>query len=126
MKEIGSVTADELNGAMQPMEDHMVCSGIEGERLMVVHRFNAKMISRRERFTDDCNHVRVIHCADGFGTPAEKISSYAYNARATNMPDKGFNLFYNFGIQGAGYDNPLLSPEQVYSLSPRPTLIIYQ
>ncbi len=42
------------------------------------------------------------------------------------MPDKGFKLFYNFGIRGAGYDDPLLTPAEVCSLSPKPMLIIYQ
>ncbi len=126
MHEIGSVTGDELNGAMQAMDDYMAQNGIPGERLMVVHQFNARMISRRDRVTDNYVRVRLIHCADGFGTPAEKRSSYAYNAEATNMPDKGFKLFYNFGIPGAGYDRPLLTPEQVVSLSPRPMLIMYQ
>jgi hypothetical protein len=126
MKEIGSITGDELNGARQAMEDYMVRNEIPGERLLVVHQFNAKMISGRERVTTDREHVRLIHCADGFGTPGAKRSSYEYNALATNMPDKGFKLFYNFSIPGAGYDRPLLSPAEVCSLSPHPVLIIYQ
>jgi hypothetical protein len=127
MKEIGSVTADELNRARQAMVDYIEHNAVAGQRLMVVHQFNAGMISRRERVTaDDDWRVRLIHCADGFGTPAEKRTSYSYNAEAANMPDKGFKLFYNFGIPGAGYDRPLLTPAQVCSLSPPPVLIIYQ
>ena len=93
---------------------------------MVVHQFKAKMISGRDRVTDNRERVRLVHCADGFGTPGEKRTSYAYNALATNMPVKGFKLFYNFGTPGAGYDRPLLTPEEVCSLSPRPALIMYQ
>ncbi len=94
MKEIGSITAEELNGAMQAMEEYMEQNGIEGERLMVVHQFNAKMITGRARVKDDFERVRLVHCADGFGTPGQKRGSYAYNAEAANMPDKGFKLFY--------------------------------
>jgi hypothetical protein len=42
------------------------------------------------------------------------------------MPVKAFKLFYNFEIPGAGYDDPLLSPEEVLELNPRPSLIMYQ
>jgi hypothetical protein len=55
-----------------------------------------------------------------------KRLSYAYNAEAKNMPIKAFKLFYNFKIPGAGYDQPLLSPKEVYGLSPRPYIIMYQ
>jgi hypothetical protein len=126
MKEIGSVSADEINSAQRAMKDYMVQNAIPGERLLVVHQFNAKMISQRERVATDSVGVRLIHCADGFGTPGQKRSSYAYNAKATNIPDKGFKLFYNFGTPGAGYDKPLLTPEQVCALSPHPAVIIYQ
>jgi hypothetical protein len=126
MKEIGSVTGDELNGALQEIETYIERNDISGERLLVVHQFNARMISRRDRVVADRRQVRLIHCADGFGTPGEKRASYAYNAKATNIPDKGFKLFYNFGIRGAGYDRPLLTPAQVLSLSPHPVLIMYQ
>ncbi len=126
MQEIGSVTADEINDALQSMEEYMEQNEIPGERLVVVHQFKAKMISGRNRVDTNRERVRLIHCADGFGSPSEKRAAYAYNAEATNMPDKGFKLFYNFGIRGAGYDHPLLTPEEVISLSPRPTVIMYQ
>jgi hypothetical protein len=126
MEEIGTVTADELNRARQSMDDYMKQNGIEGERLMVVHQFNSKMISQRERVEGSSENVRLIHCADGFGSPALKRASYNHNAHATNMPWKGFKLFYNFGIHGAGYDSPLLTPAEVCALLPRPSLIIYQ
>jgi hypothetical protein len=42
------------------------------------------------------------------------------------MPIKGFKLFYNSGIPGTGYDSPLLSPEEVFALNPRPYVIMYQ
>jgi len=72
------------------------------------------------------SRVRLVHCADGFGNPHIKRASYAYNARATNMPVKAFKLFYNFEIPGAGYDHPLLSPKEVFELDPRPYIVMYQ
>jgi hypothetical protein len=126
MHEIGTVTADELNRAQQVMEDYIIENNIPGERLLVIHQFNWRMISSRETVKSDFRRVRLVHCADGFGAPHVKRAAYAYNAQATNMPVKGFKLFYNSGIPDAGYDSPLLSPKEVYALTPRPYIIMYQ
>ncbi|MDR0444595.1 MAG: hypothetical protein LBH44_14445 [Treponema sp.] len=126
MKEIGSVTAEEINRAQQVMEDYIIENNIPGERFLVIHQFNYVMIKNRELVKSDFKRVRLIHCADGFGPPHLKRGSYAFNAAATNIPVKAFKLFYNLGIPGAGYDNPLLTPKEVYSLNPRPYIIMYQ
>jgi hypothetical protein len=126
MQEIGTVTAEEINRAQQVMEDYLVEENLPGERLLVVHQFNWRMIQNREAVKSDFARVRLVHCADGFGAPPLKAASYAYNAQAVNMPIKGFKLFYNFGIPGAGYDHPLLTPKQVIELNPRPYIIMYQ
>ena len=126
MKEIGSVTADEINRCQQVMEEYIIQNNIPGERLLVIHQFNYQMIKNREAVRSDFNRVRLVHCADGFGAPPVKRSSYAFNAQASNIPVKGFKLFYNSGISGAGYDDPLLTPKEVYELNPRPYVIMYQ
>jgi hypothetical protein len=126
MLEIGAVTADEINRAQQVMEAYILEHQIPCERMLVVHQFNWRMIRNREKVDSGFNRVRLVHCADGFGSPGLKRSSYAYNAEASNMPVKGFKLFYNSGIPGAGYDSPLLTPKEVYALNPRPYIIMYQ
>jgi hypothetical protein len=126
MVEIGTVTAAEINEVQRIMENYMIENNIPGERLLVIHQFNWIMISNRERVQANFTKVRLVHCADGFGTPSEKRDSYAYNARATNMPVKAFKLFYNFEIPGAGYDRPLLTPREVFALDPRPYIVMYQ
>ena len=126
MQEIGTVTADEINQVQRIMEDYMMENQIPGERLLVIHQFNYRMISSREKVASDFSRVRLVHCADGFGAPSVKRSSYAYNAQAANIPVKGFKLFYNFEIPGAGYDSPLMSPKEVFELNPRPYIVMYQ
>jgi hypothetical protein len=126
MKEIGAVTAEEINEAQRVMEDYLTKQNIPGERMLVIHQFNWRMIQNRERVESGFERVRLVHCADGFGNPSLKRQSYAFNAEAANIPVKGFKLFYNFDIPGAGYDNPLLSPQQVIELNPRPYIIMYQ
>jgi len=126
MVEIGSITAEEINLAQQIMEDYLIENKLHGERMLVIHQFNAVMIKDRADVKTDFNRVRLIHCADGFGSPVLKRNTYAYNALAKNIPIKAFKLFYNFEIPGAGYDDPIMSPADVYKLSPRPYLIMYQ
>jgi len=124
--ELGHVTAEEINRAQQVMEEYIINNNIPGERLLVFHQFNHVMIRNRQNVISNFNRVRLIHCADGIGTPAMKRASYAMNARADNMPLKAFKLFYNFEIPGAGVDRPLMTPREVYDLDPRPYIIMYQ
>jgi hypothetical protein len=126
MAEIGTVSAEEINQVQKIMEDYIIENQIPGERLLVIHQFNWRMISSREKVNSSFNRVRLVHCADGFGAPNVKRAAYAFNAQAFNMPVKGFKLFYNFDIPGAGYDSPLLSPKEVFELNPRPYIVMYQ
>ena len=126
MQEIGTISADEINQVQRIMEDYMIENQIPGERLLVIHQFNYRMISSREKVQSDFSKVRLVHCADGFGPPQMKRATYAFNAQAGNIPVKGFKLFYNFGIPGAGYDAPLMTPTEVYQLNPRPYIVMYQ
>jgi len=126
MQELGGVTADEINAAQAEMSDYMNSEGIPGMKILVLHQFQEKMIVGRERVRADYEGVLLVHTADGFGPPALKRASYNYNAKAENMPLKGFKLFFKTNVKGAGYDSPLLEPSEVLALEPRPRLIIYQ
>ena len=126
MEELGYVTAEEINRAQQVMEDYLIANNLPGERMLVIHQFNSVMIRNRANIRTNFNRVRLIHCADGIGPPAMKRNTYAFNAQAVNMPLKSFKLFYNFGIPGAGFDDPIMTPLEVYRLNPRPYLIMYQ
>ena len=126
MQEIGSVTADEINKAQQMMQDYLIANSLPGRRMLVVHQFKPQMILNRNSVKTDFDLVQLIHCADGFGSPSLKKSTYALNAQATNIPLKSFKLFLKPTIANAGYDQPLMSPEEVFQLNPRPYLIMYQ
>jgi len=126
MVNLGHVTGEEINIAQQVMENYLIENNLPGERMLVFHQFNNVMIRDRADVRSNFNRVRLIHCADGIGSPSMKRDSYAANARAANMPLKSFKLFYDFKIPGAGVDIPLMTPEQVYELNPRPYIIMYQ
>jgi hypothetical protein len=125
MQVIGHVTAAELNHLQQIMEDYLIENNLPGERFLVVHQFNRVMIQNRENVRADFSRVRLVLCMDGIGTPRMKRDTYEYVARATNMPVKSFKLFYNLGIPGAGFDNPIMSPRDILELNPRPYVIMY-
>jgi hypothetical protein len=126
MQEIGYVTASELNAAQAAMQSWLTENDLPGRRMLVVHQFKPKMISARHEVRSDFPLVKLIHCADGFGAPPLKKSTYAHNALARNIPLKSFKLFLEPTIAGAGWDKPLMTPEEVFALEPRPYLIMYQ
>jgi len=126
MKEIGSITAEELNDAQDYMDAYIRRHNIPGIRMLVVHQFADKMIQTRREVRSHRDRVILIHTADGFGTPQMKKATYQRNAIALNMPVKGFKLFFKSDFPAAGFDMPLMSPAEVMQLDPRPSLIIYQ
>ncbi len=126
MQEIGSVTGAELNIAQNMIQEYIISHDLPGRRMLVVHQFKPRMILNRAEVQSDFERVKLIHCADGFGSPALKKRAYAANAEANNIPLKSFKLFLKPTIAGAGWDSPLMTPEEVLSLDPRPYLIMYQ
>lgn len=123
---IGSVTAEEVNEVQRSMQEYMVENDIDGRKMLLVHQFNWRMIENRERVRADFERIDLVHNADGFGPPDDKRASWEYNVRATNIPLKGFKLFLPKSWRDGGYDDPLMTPEEVFSLEPRPVVIQYQ
>jgi hypothetical protein len=126
MQEIGSVTAEEINRAQELMQAYLAEHGLPGVRILVFHQFTEKMIRDRSRIRSDFDRVLPVHVMDGFGHPALKRNSYTLNAKAANLPLKGFKLFFKSGYPGAGFDEPLMTPQEVLGLVPAPVLIMYQ
>lgn len=125
-EEIGSVTAEEVNRAQQAVQDYLVEHDIRRQVLLVVHQFNWVMIENRYEVRSDFSRVAVIHNMDGFGPPQDKYETWRFVSRTESMPLKGFKLFYPKSWRSGGYDDPLLDPEEVLALEPRPVYIQYQ
>ncbi len=123
---IGGVHAEDINHAQQLMQDYLEQEGLPGTRMLVVHQFNHRMIDERELVRTDFPRVRLIHHADGFGSPPQKRDSFRFNAIAGNMPLKGFKLFYPKSWRDGGFDVPLMSPLEVMQLDPVLVYIQYQ
>jgi len=127
MKEIGSIDADELNRLQDIMQRYMKENNIPGTRQLVFHQFNAKMVRNITRVKAGKDPVMLVHTTSGWGSPQAKLSTHDRNSRVTNIPDKGFKLwFYYSSKKGVHFDHPLMSPAQVLKLLPQPGLILYQ
>jgi hypothetical protein len=126
MQEIGSITGAELNAAQKMVDDYLRENGLPGIRMFVVHQFRSSMIRGSEQVTANYDRVVLVHTADGFGAPALKKNTYAWNARSINMPVKGFKLFFQSKVPGAGSDIPLMKPDEVLALDPMPLVVMYQ
>ena len=125
-KEIGHIDASDINFFQQRMQEYLIKKNIDGTRMLLVHQFRNGMITKRNEVRTNFDRILVIHVADGFGTPVVKRNSYRANANAMNMPLKGFKLFLKTDTPGAGWDYPLMIPDQVLELDPEPVYIVYQ
>ncbi len=126
MKEIGYITGAELNAAQKLVDDYLRDNGLPGVRMLMVHQFKPTMIIDAASVRADFDRVVLVHTADGFGSPSLKKNTYAGNARSLNMPVKGFKLFFESKVAGAGWDKPLMRPEEVLALDPMPLVVMYQ
>ena len=123
---IGSVHAEEINRAQQIIQDYLKEEGIDQRKMFIVHQFNWVMIEDRSLVRSDFERVDLVLNASGFGPPGDKTKTWDYLRAATNIPLKGFKLFYPKDWRDGGYDDPLMTPEEVLALEPRPVLIMYQ
>jgi len=125
--EFGHLYAHEINRMQQVMEDYLYENDLPGERMLMFHQFHWQMVRERDKVEAVTPRVRLVHCISGIGSPgAKQATYYRHGTLAPNMPVKGFKLWYNFNLPGNHHDTPLMTPAQVYSLRPRPYIIMYQ
>ena len=127
MQEVGYITGSELNDVQERMQEYIETHEIQGTRQFVFHQFVEKMIVDVEDILADYDPVLLVHNTSGWGAPEGKRATHEKVTEASEVPYKGFKLWYHFSDQpGVHYDNPLMTPEEVLDLDPQPGLIIYQ
>lgn len=127
MAEVGYLTGTEINDIQGVMRDYIVSNEIPGKRQFVFHQFIEKMIHDSGTIAADYDPVLLVHNTSGWGSPEGKRTTHDRNAEITNIPYKGFKLWYHYSDDpGVHYDDPLMTPEQVLNLEPQPGLVIYQ
>jgi hypothetical protein len=113
---IGAVRAQEVDLVSGWLEALRVRHGLP-EKLFVLHQFRTDMIVDIDRITDRPGLAEVQH-VDGFGTPGQKLATYAAVERHERF-HMGFKLFYD-------EDVPLMSARDVRRVRPAVRFVSFQ
>jgi hypothetical protein len=117
---IGTFDAADVNYASKFLAD-LVAEKHLPPKVLVVHRFTRNMLTN----TDDIRldpRVQVVINMDGWGPPWLKLDSYHDYVYLHPVQYTGFKLFYHNDTKKG---HPLMTPEQVLKLIPRPLYIQY-
>ncbi len=116
-RRIGTMDAVEVNVAVHTLSG-LVDSLHLPPKVLVVHRFTQRMLTNYDRITLD-PRVQVVIDMDGFGGRPLKRSVYRDFIVKEPVQFTGFKLFFK-------NDRPMMTPDEVLSLSPVPVYIQYQ
>jgi len=114
---IGTLDAAQVNVAVDTLAQ-LVSEYQLPPKMLIVHRFTRPMLTNRAQIRLD-PRVQLVIDMDGFGAPHLKRSSYQHYVEDEAVQFTGFKLFYK-------NDKPILTPEQVLGLTPRPVFVMYQ
>jgi hypothetical protein len=115
-REIGSLTAADVNAALDRLE-RIIEDRELPSKVLIVHQFRLDMLPDKSRIRKS-RSVSLVLNMDGFGSQSLKLSSYQAVMRQP-LPFAGIKLFYQ-------QDVGLFTPAQVMSLKPVPSVVIYQ
>ncbi len=113
---VGQVSAAEANAVADYLADIAASEGV-GEKLLVVHQFQDRMLTDRALLREPPGIALTIHM-DGFGTQQQKLSTYDV-VEAVPPFSNGFKLFFDEDID-------MFTPAEALRLDPAPDLISYQ
>ena len=120
-KKIGTYEAADINYASEYLRD-LVRKYNLPPKVFVVHRFtrNGVTNSRQIKLRSE---VQLVMNMDGWGAPWLKRDSYKDYVVAEPVQYTGFKLFYHNDTKKG---DPLLTPQEVLKLNPKPVYIQYQ
>jgi hypothetical protein len=118
---IGTLTAADINFAAQFLakivrENHLP------PKILVVHRFTQAMVTNASEIRP-LPEVQIVMDMDGFGPPAQKLTTYHDFIQSEPVQFTGFKLFYKNDVVVGGR---LMTPTELLRLSPQPSYIQYQ
>lgn len=87
-------------------------------KVLVVHRFTRNMLTNAAQIRLD-PRVQVVVDMDGYGKPSPKKAAYRWFVVQHPVQYTGFKLFFK-------NDKPMMTPEQVLEVYPKPMYIQYQ
>jgi hypothetical protein len=91
-------------------------------KMLIVHRFTRKMVTNAKKIVLR-SEVQVVMHMDGWGAPWLKRDSYKDYIVAEPVEYTGFKLFYHNDTKKG---DPLLTPQDLLKLNPKPLYIQYQ
>lgn len=118
---IGTFDAADVNYASRFLSD-LVAEENLPPKVLVVHRFTRTMLTNTNNIRLD-PRVQVVIDMDGWGPPWLKLDSYHDYVYLHPVQYTGFKLFYKNDTKKG---HPIMTPEQVLKLIPRPLYIQYQ
>ena len=120
-KRIGRTDAADVNYAVRFLADLVEQHGLP-PKVLVVHRFTEGMLTNAEKIELDPRVQVVIHM-DGWGPPRLKRDSYREYVYRQPVQFTGFKVFYKNDTRSG---TPIMKPEEILRLWPRPLYIQYQ
>jgi hypothetical protein len=114
---MGRMDASEVNHAIGVLAEIVEQHGLP-PKVLVVHRFTRNMLTNASQIRLD-PRVQVVIDMDGWGSPGSKMGAYRWFVVRHPVQYTGFKLFYK-------NDKPMMTPEQVLELYPKPMYIQYQ
>lgn len=120
-KKIGTYDADDINYASTYLKD-LVQKYKLPPKVLVVHRFTRNGVTNANKIVLR-PEVQVVMHMDGWGAPWLKRDSYKDYIVAEPVQFTGFKLFYHNDTKKG---DPLMTPQDLLKLNPRPIYIQYQ
>jgi len=118
---IGSYDAADINYASRFLAELVESKNLP-PKVLVVHRFTRPMVTNTKNIKLD-PRVQVVMHMDGWGPPWMKLDSYHDYIYLHPVQYTGFKLFYKNDTKSG---QPLMTPEQVLKVFPKPLYIQYQ
>ncbi len=118
---IGTYDAADINYASAYLQD-LVKQHQLPPKVFVVHRFTRNMVTNAKNIVLR-PEVQIVMHMDGWGAPWLKRDSYRDYIVAEPVQFTGFKLFYHNDTKKG---DPLMTPQELMKLNPKPIYIQYQ
>jgi hypothetical protein len=120
-KKIGTYDASDINYAAGYLAELVKKYNLP-PKVFIVHRFTRNMVTNADKVTLR-PEVQIVMNMDGWGAPWLKRDSYKDYIVAHPVEYTGFKLFYHNDTKKG---DPLMTPQDVLKLNPKPIYIQYQ
>ncbi|NIH79846.1 hypothetical protein [Amycolatopsis viridis] len=121
-QKFGRTTGAELDGVAAYLAS-IVARHRLPEKIMVYHQVAVSVVQEPAGLTRH-NGVAVVNVVDGIGSAEAKIATWdLVMKRRPEHVQAGFKLFYEEDTRGG---KPLMTPEQVLALQPKPVYVVYE